>query len=186
MVNLTTVESDPEAAASFLRSLKFDKQTIHEEQPAEEEETNWFDISSEEVKEKLGKKTIWDEPPVHRGRAFEELRAANLGSNYPTIDDIRIDAGTATSMKTLNLLTQSYQNVDNVDAMVRSYVDKLSGFTGFNWNGQEYQRGRDFNDLYLELGIPNNDVSKEQANKLHELQGYAQGRNVRLVIVKVP
>lgn len=180
MKNGTTIESSPDAAARLVRALK-----AKDAEEVSNDKADWFEISPTEVREKLGKESIWDEPPVPRGRAFEELRSANLGSNYPVIDDIRIDAGTATSMKTLDLSTEPYQNVEAIDSTIRGYVDKLSTFTGFTWRDREYQKGKDFQDLYLELGIPAGKANSSQVSKLQELQDYAQDKDVRLVVVKV-
>jgi len=181
----TTIESSPDYAARLVRALK--AQEMKEAKgEAISEDVNWLEISREEVREKLAKDSIWDEPPIYRGREFELLRSANLGSNYPTIDDIRIDARTATSMKTLDLSTSAYQNVEVVDSTVRGYIDVLSEFTGFKWNEKEYLKGRDFEDLYLEVGIPKGRATVGQIGKFRALQDYAVTRDVKLVVVQVP
>ena len=126
----TTIRPSPIAASSYIYEW-----TEHRKS----ESPNWFGIDGGEVYEKLGRGTIWDEPPVSRGRSYEQLRGANIGGNYPIVDDINDYA--ATSMKTLDLTTSPYQDPSVLGSTVRGYVDGLSGFSG------PQQR-------YLELGIP--------------------------------
>ncbi|MCL5095641.1 MAG: hypothetical protein M1575_02840 [Patescibacteria group bacterium] len=136
---------------------------------------------------KLHRDTLWSEKGIDaRGHDYEQLRRANLGSNCPVVDDIVIDAMTATSMKTLDLALKSYQDIREVDSTVRKYIDELSGFTYGRWKDMVFERGRNFQDRYLELGIPAGRTNPEQTAKLHELQDYAQSRDVTLVIVEVP
>jgi len=168
MHKLTTVEADPEGAASFLRALK-----AQEKKESVDEDADWFHISSDEVQEKLGKGTIWDEPPIHRGRAYEVLRRANIGGNYPIIDDVNSEAHTATSMKTLDLTTGPYQDLGLIESSVRGYMDHLG----------EYSSDV---DRYLEIGIPAGKANPGQRNKLRELQEVAGEQGIRLVIGEVP
>lgn len=174
-----TVRPSPEAAAEFVRRLK-EKQLIEQksgvvyEAGQEHENTaNWFQVSQDEVQGKLGKHTIWDEPPVSRGRSYELLRGVNIGGNYPVIDDINIDAGSATSMKTLDLTTGPYQDLDVLSSRVTGYIDHLSGFSASL-------------NRYLEIGIPTGRANSGQINKLRELQDYAIGKGVTLVIGEIP
>lgn len=206
----TTVKPSPEVAAELVKRLK-DRQKssgvqksgiIYErsdggsgERDNERggaEQENWFKISRDELRKTIGKDTIWGQAPMEQGLDFEKLRRANLGSNCPYIDDIVIDAMTATQHKTMDLTLKSYQDVGGIDSTVERYIDDLSGFTELKWTNRktgvhyDLQRGRDFQDRYLELGIPLGRATQAQINKLVELQEYAQTKDVTLVIVEVP
>lgn len=135
------------------------------------ESSNWFSIGRNEVQKKLGRGTIWDKPPVARGRSYERLRGASIGGNYPIVDDINDYA--ATSMKTLDLTTGPYQDPNVLGSTVRGYIDSLSGFSGPQHK-------------YLELGIPAGRATPSHVDTLCELQNYAGGRGITLAIGEVP
>lgn len=158
----TTVESSPEDAARLVRSLK-------ERQGGGT--TNWFHVSPREMGAVLGRDTLWDEPPIHRGRSYEQLRSANIAGNYPIIDDINDHA--ATSMKTLDLTTGPYQDPSVLGSIVRGYIEHLANFSGPQ-------------QKYLEIGIPSGKASLNQLEQLHELQDYAGTIGVILVIGEIP
>lgn len=192
MGHYTTVEADPEGAASFLRALKQrqaeQKSSIiyeHKEEAASNR-PGWFQTSQNEVEEKLGRKTIWDMGPSPRGTAYEKLRGAYPASNLQHVDDIKLEARTVTGMKSIELRDPTYQDIKGLDRRVRNCIDELDGYPGGRWNKQPFYRGIHFDDVYLELGIPTGVANPEQTAKLLELQGYAQTQNVTLVINEVP
>lgn len=188
----TTVRPDSHAAAEFVKKLKemqkVEQSRVVYERKAEstEERPHWTITSSEEVWEAVQKESIWNQPSMYQGRDYEQLRVANLGSNCPVIDDIVIDAQTATSMKTMDLKAPSYQNVQAIESVVSRYIDKLSGFTRGDWNGNHFERGVNFQDRILEIGIPAGSATAQQISKLVELQEYAQTKDITLVINEVP
>lgn len=157
----TTVETSTETASKYIYERAERKKS---------ESPNWFSIGRNEVQEKLGRGTIWDEPPIARGRSYEQLRGANIGGNYPIVDDINDYA--ATSMKTLDFTTAPYQNPNVLGSTVRGYIDSLSGFSGPQHK-------------YLELGIPAGRATPSHVDTLCELQTYAGGRGITLAIGEV-
>lgn len=197
---VTTVTPDPDAAAEFVRRLKEQQKqeeergVIYEAQPIYDTKYDWFEINPEKLQSVLGKETIWGQGIEPQGRDFEQVRNVNLGSNCPHIDDIVVDAMTVTQHKSMDLRLSSYQDVGVVGSTVSGYIDHLDETTRGIWSwtdkksGQHYdfERGRNFQDRYLELGIPAGRATQVQIEKLLELQDYAQTKDVTLVIVEVP
>lgn len=193
MGNFTTVEADPKGAAALLRALKEKKKakqrggTVYEHrEEAQSEQSGWFRTSRDEVEEKLGRATIWDLGPSPRGKLYELLRDAYPASNLKHVDDIKYEARTVTGMKTIELRAPTYQDVDGLDRRVRECVDELEGYKGGRWKGRDFIRGEDFDDVYLEIGIPAGKATRVQTEKLLELHDYAESKGVTLVINEVP
>ncbi len=117
---------------------------------------------------------------------YRKLRKANLPIDFPMIDDINIEAKTVTRMEILDLTTDENQDLSRVDTLVREYINELSKFYQVNWKDYWYKIDRDFQDRYLELGIPAGKATRAQTEKLLELHDYAQTKGVTLVINEVP
>ncbi|MDO8571944.1 MAG: hypothetical protein Q7R79_04665 [bacterium] len=194
MSNFTTVEADPEGAAAYLRALKQKSVVDERREEAQTERPNWIQVSHDEVRNAAAKDSIWHQPMKPQGLDFEKVRNVNLGSNCPHIDDIVVDAGTVTQHKSMELTLPSYQNIRTMQSAVERYIDHLDERTKGVWywtdrdKGIEYrfERGANFQDRYLELGIPAGQATQAQVDKLLELQEYAQSKDVTMVIVEVP
>lgn len=196
----TTVRPSPEGATRLVRALKEKKEeertsgVVYERKEQEEKRPHWIKVSRDEVWSGVVKDTIWGQPQTYQGRDFEQVRTVNLGSNCPHIDDIVVDAMTATQHKSMDLTAKSYQDPKDVDSKVRGYIDNLDETTKGVWSWTDkdsgahydFERGVNFQDRYLELGIPADRATQAQIDRLVELQEYAQTRDVTLVIVEVP
>jgi hypothetical protein len=140
----------------------------------------------------IGKSSICGQGMIPQGRDYEKLRTANLASNCKMIDDYVYNAGTITSMKTLDLSASSYQSMNAIDSRVRLLIDDLSNFTELHWTDNikgihyDLKRGKNFQDRYLEIGIPAEKATRVQVKKLIDLQEYAQSKDITLIIVEVP
>lgn len=158
-----------EDGRNFVKLLKKRQEQgiIFEANPEEQDSVyDWFEINTEKVQETLHRDTLWSEEGIHRrGKDFEKIREANLGS-----------AMTATQHKSIDLTLKSYQVGSRLDSTVRGYIDDLSDVTG----------GKHFQYRYLELGIPAGKATRAQIENLLDLQDYAQTKDVTLVIVEVP
>lgn len=205
--NDITVVPSPERAAEYVRFLKSHGELSsaqsgiiyewsgngndHEppgnsESDKDSDRPGWFAVSKTELQETIGRITLWDEPPVIRGRLYEQVRHANLASNCPHIDDIRLEAQTVTSMKTLDITSSNYQDVNQLRLVITAYIDVLSRCENIEWNGQKYQRGVEFFDRYLEIGIPAAKATVDQLEMLAKLQEYALTKGVILAIGEIP
>ena len=188
---VTTVEADPEGAASFLRVLK----ALEQENIPDQKENNWINITKYEVRLALNRDSLWSEKDINsRGHDYEKIRLANLGSNCPVIDDIVVAAMTVTQMKTLDLTANMYQNIRATELQVSKYIDELDESTRRPWEwtdrksrrSYKFERGVNFQDRYLEVAIPVEKSTKTQKEKLIELQEYATQKDITLVIVEIP
>lgn len=190
----TTVEADPDSAASFLRALKRKSVVYEREEKPQQERSGWFQVSRDDVRSAVAKDTIWGQPIEPQGKDFETVRNVNLGSNCPHIDDIVVDAMTVTQHKSMDLTLPSYLDAGTMGSVVTKYIDHLDERTKGYWSWYDrkreiphhFKRGVDFQDRYLELGIPAGLATQEQIDKLIELQEYAQTRDVTFVIVEIP
>ncbi len=76
---------------------------------------------------------IWGDVP---GRRYEKDAfggknpAANIGGNFPTIDDLR--GGVATSLKTINIV-ERFAGPKQVTKLIEEYIQELGTFNGRTW-----------------------------------------------------
>lgn len=189
---LTTVQADPDAAARFLRRAK-EKQNaelrsgvVYEAKEQTEERPHWFHTSREEVQEKLGRESLWSAGPSPRGKDYEKLRGAHPASTLRHVDDLKFEEGSVTGMKSIELRDTTYQDIGGLDRRVKECIDELEGYPGGQWENRYFYRGIHFDDVYLEIGIPEGQATPSQVEKLLEMQEYAQTKGVTLVINEVP
>ncbi|HEY9697910.1 MAG TPA: DUF4157 domain-containing protein [Trichocoleus sp.] len=71
----------------------------------------------------------WTDSP---GIRYERRKEANIGGNYPVIDDFRRKSGVATSYKTMNII-ENYSDKQAVRRQVNEYAYYLSFFEGGRW-----------------------------------------------------
>lgn len=183
----TTTKASPEAAAEYVKALK--GEIIFEEKTTTRE-GRWYQVPVEFVRQRLGQDSMWDKGIAPRGGNYERLRGANLASNFPVVDHYDSEARTVTSLKTLELTSEFYQEVDNIEYMVGRDVNELSEFQGAHWTlkGKPIliEKGIHFDDRYLEIAIPAGKATPRQREKLKQLQEFAQSVDVILDIVEVP
>ena len=114
---------------------------------------------------------VWEMNWAARGAAIEDLLGRNLARNNPIIDIWDRATGVATSIKSIDLLSKSYQNISTLTSTVQGYVQELAGFNGQNWAGQVITAGQ-IMGRELSLGIPAG-YSQAQMNALNNLTQWA-------------
>ena len=76
----------------------------------------------------------WNDGPASRGKTIDDIYNANnskgTGSNYPVIDMFDQSTGEATSVKSRDLNSKTYQNGDKLERRINKDVDKLAAFNG--------------------------------------------------------
>jgi hypothetical protein len=95
--------------------------------------------------------TIWTKDT---GRQFEDLCAANLGGNFPTVDSF--ESGVAISLKTIDIARcfQGEAGRKSLTATMNRYREALAAFGGWkNWAGKTVKK-REITRLRLKVGIP--------------------------------
>ena len=124
--------------------------------------------------------SIWQMDPFARGAAIENLlgRSPQLAHNFPVID--RFQNGIATSIKSIDLMAQSYQSIATLTRTVQGYINILANWQGARWGGVIIEvsqiAGRE-----LILAIPP-DASQAQLQALYQLQQSALDQGVTLIL----
>lgn len=104
--------------------------------------------------------------------------------NFPVID--KWQNGVATSIKSIDLNSKTYQNTANLIRQVRSYADKLAQWQGqlAPWGGKQIFPSQ-VQSRVLQLAIPPG-ASPAQQQALQSIQQYANDIGIRLEIVIIP
>ncbi len=128
--------------------------------------------------------SVWNMNPFQRGIEIENMlgRSPNLSQNFPVID--RFQNGVATSIKSLDLGANSYQNINTLTNKVRSYVNTLANWQGIRWGGVNISASSITGREVL-LAVPPG-ASQAQINALLQLQQWANSVGVTLNVVVVP
>ncbi|NNM88482.1 MAG: hypothetical protein HKL95_08180 [Phycisphaerae bacterium] len=124
--------------------------------------------------------SVWDLPPVARGRLIEELLGQNLPDSFPTID--RFGNGVATSIKSIDLTAASYQHAGILTARIAGYLEKLRDFQGKDFGGAFVSNDM-IRSKVLMLAIEPGVATAEQQTALDALQ--SQFGNM-LKVVEIP
>jgi RHS repeat-associated protein len=128
--------------------------------------------------------TVWVSKPFQRGVEIENIigRSPELVQNFPEID--RWKDGIATSIKSIDLGANSFQNINTLVRTVQSYAITLSNWQGARWANVIIDRSM-IEGRELILAIPPN-ASIEQMQALSQVQVWAQNIGVVLRIVIIP
>jgi len=182
MSNYTTVEADPGGAASFLRALKHRDETRFR---PDQYETDWFTRPAGEVRESLGRDSLWDNSsPVGVGLDYERLVGVNIGGNHPVIDDVRAYEGIVTSMKVMDTHAFAYQNAKGIVYRASRYVDAFAGFTGVKTVDGFKLPLDQIRGYHLEIAV-RTDITQEQREAFANVQEYGRTKGIRVIIAEV-
>lgn len=127
---------------------------------------------------------VWKLNPFERGVKIENAlgRSPELTQNFPVID--RFNNGVATSIKSIDLGANSYQNISTLNRTITHYVNQLSNWQGASWGGVTI-RSNDIVTRQLLIAIPRG-ASQSQIDALLQLQQWATSQGVTLTTVIVP
>lgn len=192
----TTVEADPNGAASYLRNWKAQQEAEQKEQQEHDLEIlryrlskdspDWFPRTKQEVQKKLGRPSLWTNPSITgKGWDYELLAGVNIGSTHPVIDDVHAFEGIVTSMKTMDTDAHLYHNYPhNVFDKGKEYVDDFEDFKGVNTKDGFVLPLDQIRGFHLEIGVRDT-ISVEQREELLKVQEYGAERGIRVVIAEV-
>lgn len=127
--------------------------------------------------------SVWATDRSTRGLEIEKQLGANLPRSFPTID--KFEKGVATSVKSVDLTSATYQNMSALGSKLRGYVDKVANFNGASWDGTVI-RARDVRQRVLQVAIQPGVESSAQRTVLDQLDQYAMSKGVKLIISEVP
>jgi filamentous hemagglutinin len=105
-----------------------------------------------------------------------------LAPNFPVID--RFESGVATSIKSLDLGANSYQDLSRLNTKVEGYVNELAKWEGVEFGRVTIRRDQ-IRDRELLLAIPNVSTEAQRA-LLRSLQDWALSQGVRLTTQAFP
>jgi filamentous hemagglutinin len=124
---------------------------------------------------------VWELDPFKRGRAIEIALGHNLPPNYPVID--RFSNGIATSIKSIDLTAQSYQDAAVLTRTVRGYIDKVAAFSGRHWGSMKIEKS-EIAGRALDLAIPAGSATVSQEKVLQGMVGYGRSLGVDVNVVQ--
>jgi hypothetical protein len=130
---------------------------------------------------------LWDRlvhSPFDRGNLIDKLLNNNMGHNYPTIDIFDDATGEATSIKSLDTASQSYQTYGGLKNRLENYVDDLASFTQNTKSSKKIYPGM-VKSRTLELALPDIKLSGVQKQALDDVKAYALSRGVSVKLVVV-
>lgn len=125
---------------------------------------------------------VWSLRPFARGVAIENALGRNLPYNFPVID--RFSGGVATSIKSIDLGAQTYQNVGKLQRTLTRYINAVAAFNGRTWGGAVVDRSS-ITGRALELAIPASGGNLLQQAVLQAAVQYGQSRGVKVIIIPI-
>ena len=106
----------------------------------------------------------------------------NLPGNFPVID--RFENGLATSIKSLNLDSATYQNASTLNRTLTGYVDTVAEFQGRTWAGVRI-RPQDVSGRALDLVVPHSGTAAQQT-VINQTVQYGTSRGVIVNVIPYP
>lgn len=130
----------------------------------------------------VGVDPVWNQNPFRRGNDIETAKGQNLPQNFPVVDKYDQATGTATSIKSINLHSTSYQNTSNLRNKLNKYLRDLEQFQGTTYaNRQVGTPNFPMNAKVLEIYIPAG-ASPSQQFILQEIIATGQNKGIRVSV----
>lgn len=129
-----------------------------------------------------GVNAVWNENALRRGNNIENAVGQNLPPNFPVVDKYDQATGTATSIKSINLHSPTYQNTSNLRNKLNKYLRDLEQFPGATYaNRQVGTPNFPMNAKVLEIYIPAG-ASTSQQFILQEIIAVGQNKGIRVSV----
>ena len=114
-------------------------------------------------------KSVWSLNPFERGREIESMLGGNLPGNFPVID--KFVNGVATSIKSVDLSSASYQSASGLRALLNGYVNSVAEFTGRSWAGAQVGTNatNQIISRTLEIAIPRGSITASQQTVMNQI-----------------
>lgn len=124
---------------------------------------------------------VWGKGPGIRGELIEKRLGQNLPQPFKIID--RFENGVATSIKSMDLWTQTFRNADNITRTGRGYIDKVAVFEGAS-SGKTMITSLQVRVRALDLAVPPG-ASPAQRLALQGLVTYGRQKGVFVNIIVI-
>jgi hypothetical protein len=131
---------------------------------------------------------VWDMPPTKRGRTLENIFGHNVHPDHPTIDIWDPNTGAATSLKSVDLETPSYQvkgkYLNGLYNKLNKDLNNLAEFKGGEYGGINVPED-EIASRTLTVIVPGPGTA-EQAQVLRQMVqvGKQRGVNVRIEVAR--
>ncbi|WP_194762383.1 hypothetical protein [Microbacterium sp. UFMG61] len=125
-------------------------------------------------------KSPWPMGPSPRGFEIESRLGGNLPAGFPTIDKFDWSTGLATSIKTVDLGSKTYQNASRLRSLLKRYIDKMAAFESGRVGNYQI-RPSDVRFRSLLVATPQ-DASPAQRAVIEEMKRYASERGAPMVV----
>lgn len=125
--------------------------------------------------------SLWNMNNIKRGREIRKLQGANLPYNFPTI--AKFQAGTATSIKSLNIDKVYYQNSRNLNLKLMVNINKLEDFNEGKSNSVSINSNQILRKELL-LIIPETELLPNQQQTIDECIQIAKSKGIDLKVIK--
>lgn len=125
----------------------------------------------------------WEKGWADRGNDLEEKYGGpgGLPPNYPVID--RFWNGIAASWKSIDLRAGTYTSPARLMSRLNSYLDKLDGFEGAEWGGEEILPER-IKGKSLNVVIPKGSMTSTQRSVFNAAQSRAQKMGLQFKLIE--
>jgi hypothetical protein len=124
---------------------------------------------------------IWSLPPLERGKKIQNMygRDSNMPHNFPVIASIK--GGIATSIKSINLNSKTYDKTQNIENRVAGLIDDLYEFSGGRVGSYSISPS-DIIRKKLIIVIPKGTITEEERIITNQLKDMAYDKGITLII----
>jgi|GEM_PF-6087519 len=126
--------------------------------------------------------SVFEQPKFNRGLDIEDALGGNLPKNFPVID--RFANGVATSIKSVDLASTTYQKASNLISKLRSYVNSVANFRGATFSGRRIGLS-EIVSRELNIAIQEGKATAEQTKALQDIVQYGASNGVTVTITKI-
>jgi hypothetical protein len=123
---------------------------------------------------------VWKLGWGSRGVKIEQALGKNLGPTFPVIDTF--ENGVATSIKSIDLTSATYQDTGRLLARINAYSFKLSKFNGAK-RGKDFVDGASIESRVLDIAVPKVKLTGEQRAAIEMARAQAKQYGVTLNII---
>lgn len=122
--------------------------------------------------------SIWELPNKERGMKIEELYGGNLPYKFPVIDIYDSSSMTGTSIKSINLCSESYQTASKLKHALKGYIDDLKKSNSIYFENKHYE----LKHKKMILVIPKGSVNDGNREIIEQMKAYASRCGIEMTV----
>jgi filamentous hemagglutinin len=136
---------------------------------------------------------LWGQGIGKQGKPFEAFVQGKLPEgtkdlnaikgNFKVFDHYHPETGIATSTKTLDTASKTYQNPANINRQLNKYVDDMVKFPG-DGKGDFVITNSDISSKQMQLGIPHH-ATPAQLQAISQSIEYGRSQGITIIVTKV-